>query len=267
VAIAEMKLREGDEEAQVAALRASGLVATVCLPANIGPLPLRPPLIYPGPDAVNERVVLMCSSIERLAAFDPDCICMVTGSSQGYSQPHAWQMAVEGLRVAARVAVDNDTRIALEMIRGDLGYDFGFLHTLPEAVAFLDEVGSPAIGLCYDFYHLWDTDDVLEHTERYANRVFGVQYNDWHEPPRSSTGADRLVPGDGVIDIPGILGALERGGFTGWYDFELFSDDGRWGTDLPDSLWKLPYNELLNKAHAGFLHAWEARNGAAHPTG
>lgn len=56
-----------------------------------------------------------------------------------------------------------------------------------------------------------------------------------------------------------MLGALERGGFNGWYDFEIFSDDGRWGTDLPDSLWKLPYDELIERANAGLLKAWNAR--------
>ena len=260
VAIAEMKLRDGEEEQQAAALRASGLAATVCIPANIAPLPMRPAVIYPGPEDVDERVALMCQSIERLASFEPDCIALVTGSAEGYSEKDAWRLAVEGIKEATRVAEANNTRIALETNR-NFGVDFSFLRTLPETIEFLDEVDSPAIGVCYDFYHLFDDKNILENTERYAGRVFGVQYNDWRDPPRSM--ADRLLPGDGIIDIPGILGALDRGGFAGWYDFEVFSDDGRWGTELPDSLWKLPYDELLERAHAGFLKAWEARRAAA----
>ena len=256
VAIAEFKLRDGEDQDHLAAFGASGLTATVCIPANISPLPMRPAMIYPGPEDVDERIALMCESIERLAAFEPDCIVMVTGSSEGYSRKDAWRIAVEGLREATRVAAENNTRIAIETNR-NFGVDFSFLLTLPETIELIDDVGGSDIGVCYDFYHLWDTDDVLEHTERYAGRVFGVQYNDWREPPRSE--ADRLLPGDGVMDIPAIIGALERGGFTGWYDFEVFSDDGRWGTDLPDSLWKLPYDELLRRAHAGLLEAWDTR--------
>ena len=36
---------------------------------------------------------------------------------------------------------------------------------------------------------------------------------------------DRVLPGDGVIDLPAILGALEAGGFDGWFDMEIF---GSW---------------------------------------
>ena len=117
-----------------------------------------------------------------------------------------------------------------------------FLKSIPEAIERIDKVGSPDIGFCYDFYHVWDREDIFGNTERYANakRVFGVQYNDWRQSPRSM--ADRVLPGDGVIDTPGILGALDRGGYTGWYDFKVFSDDGRWGTEIPESLWKMPNN-------------------------
>lgn len=257
VAVAELKLRDGEDEQQVAALKASGLAATICIPTNIAPLPMRPAVIYPGPEDVDERVSLMGQSIERLAAFNPDCIAVVTGSAEGYSARDARRLALEGLREAARVATANNTRLALETNR-NFGVDFSFLKTLPETVEFLDELGDPSVGILYDFYHLWDTDDIVEDTVRFGDRIIGVQYNDWREPPRSM--ADRVLPGDGVIDIPRILGALERGGFHGWYDLEVFSDDGRWGTELPDSLWKLPYDELLDRAHTGLRNAWEARS-------
>ena len=257
VALAEFKMRDGEDDKHIADLRASGLTATVCIPANIAPLSMLPPYIYPGPDDVDERVELMCGSVRRLAAYEPDCIALCTGSSEGYSREDARRIAIEGIREATRVADEHGTRIALEICRNDLGTDFTFLQEIPETMEFIEEVGSPAIGLCYDFYHLWDKDDALELTEQYATRTFGVQYNDWREPPRGP--ADRVLPGDGIMDIPGIIGALERGGFTGWYDFEVFSDDGRWGVDLPDSLWKMPYDEMLDKAHAGFRTAWEAR--------
>lgn len=257
VALAESKMRDGEDEKHLTALRASGLKATVCIAANVSPLPIRPTGFFPGPDDVDERVALMCKSIRRLAAYNPDCITLVTGSSEGYSKEKAWQLAVEGIREATRVAAEHNTRIALEICRNDLGVEFGFLQTLTEGIAFIDEVANPAIGLCYDFYHVWDRENNLELTERYATRIFGVQYSDWREPPR--TMADRVLPGDGIIDIPRIIGALERGGFNGWYDFEMFSDDGRWGTDLPDSVWKMPKNEMLDKAHAGIRKAWDKR--------
>nr|WP_296534969.1 TIM barrel protein [Rhizorhabdus sp.] len=133
------------------------------------------------------------------------------------------------------------------------------VRSLTDAVDFLDEVSEPGIGLLYDFYHLWDETDIVIDTERFASRIFGVQYNDWRESPRCA--ANRLRPGDGIMDIPALLGALNRGGFDGWYDLEIFSDDGRWGTDLPDSLWRLPHDELIGRAQSGLLRAWRSATG------
>lgn len=263
VGVTESKLRAGADAQHVAAVRASGLAAAGCIPANISPLPLRhgaelddASMAFPGPTDVDERVALMCRSVERLAPFGPDSIAAITGSPQGYSSKDARRIAVDALQEVGKVAAAHGTRIAVEATRTDLGVDLSFLNTIPDTIDFLDEVGSDAVGLCFDFYHLWDTDNVLEHTERHADRVFSVQYNDYRQ--RQAT-LDRVLPGDGLMDIPGMLGALERGGFSGWYEFELFSDDGRFGTELADSLWKLPPAVLLERAQAKFLAAWEAR--------
>jgi sugar phosphate isomerase/epimerase len=59
------------------------------------------------------------------------------------------------------------------------------------------------------------------------------------------------------MDLPAILGALESGGFDGWYDMEVFSSE-----TYPDSLLRLPPEELVRRGREGFLRAWEARRPA-----
>jgi sugar phosphate isomerase/epimerase len=263
ISIAETKLAEGAAQAsQLAALDASGLTVTGCIPANLAPLPINPPVIYPGPDDPDERIALMCDSVRRLGKLNPTCIAVATGSPQGYPVDRAWEIAARGIREVAKVADRLGTRLALEVIRGDCGFDASFLRSLPEAVEFLDLVDAPNVGLCYDVYHLWDTPDVLRNTETIASRVATVQVSGWRQPPRGP--ADRLLPGEGPMDLPAILSSLDRGGYDGWFEFELFSDDGRWGTDLPDSLWKLPYDELLTRARLGFERAWAAAHDKRH---
>lgn len=253
VGVAEEKLREGDEDAQVDAFKASGLTATLCMPTNTAVLPIQPALIFAGPEDPEVRLSLMCDSIRRLAPFDPECVVVVTGSDVGYSADEARRIAVEGLRAAADLAADFGLRLAIEPCRRDTGFDASFVGGLPETIALMDEIDRSNVGVCYDVYHHWDEENLIENAERFARRIFGVHVNDWREPPRGF--ADRLVPGDGIIDLPGIFGALERGGFDGWYDFEVFSDDGRWGTDLPDSLWKLPAEELVERGLTGMRDA------------
>ncbi|MEC3947805.1 sugar phosphate isomerase/epimerase family protein [Sphingobium sp. HWE2-09] len=121
------------------------------------------------------------------------------------------QNRVESLREAGRLATELGTRLALETSR-NFEFNFSFVRTIPETMDVLDEVSEPGIGFCYDFYHLWDQENLLEYTERAGARTFGVQHNDWRMP-RSS--ADRLLSGEGAMDIPAMLHALERGGFNG----------------------------------------------------
>jgi sugar phosphate isomerase/epimerase len=256
IGISESKLREGAETEQLAAFHRSGLAATVCLPTNIGILPVRPALAYPGPEDPQARIALMCGSIRRLAPFQPDCLVVITGSQEGYSSDEATAIVVEGLREAAAVAAELGTRLALEPCRGDLGFDGSFLRSLQAAADMVEAIDRPNVGICYDVYHHWHEPEIVTATEALASLVFGVQVNDWREPPRSE--ADRLFPGDGVIDIPALIAALERGGYRGWYDLEVFSDDGRWGTELPDSLWKLPAPEAASTGMNSMLRVWQA---------
>lgn len=259
VALAEEKLRVGEEEQQLQVFRDSGLKATVCLPTNIGALPIQPAIIYEAPLDPEVRVGLMCDSVRRLAPFEPDCVVVITGSEVGYRREEAERIAVESLRQVADVAAEHGLRLGLEPCRRDLGFDGSFVQGLPAALSIVDRIDRPNVGITYDVYHHWDEDgDPIANAEKYADRVFGVQVNDWREPPRSF--ADRLIPGDGTIDLPAIFAALERGGFEGWYDFEIFSDDGRWGTDLPDSLWKLPAEEVVRRGMTGMQAALAAAN-------
>jgi sugar phosphate isomerase/epimerase len=247
--ICEVKLREGEEGQQLEALRNSGLEAAVCIPINIGVLSCDP--LFPGPEAIDDRVTAMCDSIRRLAPFKPDSIVVVTGSARGRDLADARRIAVEGLREAARVAADHGVRLSIEPLRTDGGLDISLVSTVTETLELIDEIGAPNVDIAYDIYHLWDTPQVLELTERHAGAVGGVHVCDWREPPRSP--GDRLLPGEGTIDLPPIFAALEAGGYSGWYDLEIFSDKS-----LPDSLWNWAPRELVERGRDGFIDNWRA---------
>jgi sugar phosphate isomerase/epimerase len=253
IALAEDKFREGEDEALLEAFRGSGLQATVCLPTNIGVLPVRPAMVYEAPEDPDQRVGLMCESVRRMAPFEPAMMVVITGSQEGYSRSEAESIVIENLRVVADVAAEEGFPLGIEACRRDLGFDGSFVQGLPATAALLEKIDHPNIGITYDTYHHWDEPNAVALAEEFAGQILGAQINDWREPPRCYI--DRLAPGEGTIDLPSIVAALERGGFRGWYDFELFSDDGRWGTDLPDSLWKLPPQELLERGVKGMQTA------------
>jgi sugar phosphate isomerase/epimerase len=257
IGICEFKLREGDEDRQLGAFRASGLHAGVCLPVNISPLPDN--RIFPGPSDLDERLELMCGSVRRLAPFEPATIVVATGSGVGRSPEEARRAVVEVLREVAAVAAREGVRLSLEPQRVDLVPGRSLVATIGESVELVAEVGAPNLDVLYDVFHLWDTPDVLEQTVRYARGFGGVHISDWRSETRGPV--DRVLPGDGVIDLPALFAALCDGGYDGWYDLEVFSDDGRFGNDYADSLWKLPPRELLEGGVAGFARAWDTAVG------
>jgi sugar phosphate isomerase/epimerase len=94
--------------------------------------------------------------------------------------------------------------------------------------------------------------------------------SDWREPTRGW--ADRVLPGDGVADLPAILGALDSVGFngagwSGFYDLEIFSDNGAFGSAYPDSLWDLDAAELARRGRSAFAQVWSTRRVPAEAAG
>jgi sugar phosphate isomerase/epimerase len=252
VGIAEAKLPEdGDDRDAVAKLRASGLQATVCLPSLLAILPLPD---FPGPEEPAERIEALAASIRRLARFEPVTVLCLTGPAGNRDPEEARRIAIEGLRELAHVAREEGVQLALEPIHAKWADRFTLAATIPEALDLIDQTGEP-IQLMFDTWHLWDTPGLLDHVRANAHRFAAVHVNDWRPDTRGWD--DRALPGGGVIDLPAILGAVELGGYDGWYDLEIFSSE-----TYPDSLLQLPAVELVRRGKAGFLSAWDARRAA-----
>jgi sugar phosphate isomerase/epimerase len=251
IGVWELKLGDGSLED----FRASGLGSATAVPAvpSVHPLPL-----LPGPDVVRERVDALLRSLEVLAAYEPTAILCFTG-------PGDRETAVSGVREVAREAERLGLRLALEPFQAEGVESWSILSTLGEAAEFVDEVGSDAVGIQFDVWHLWNSADVLDEIPRHAHLIAGVHVNDWREPTRGW--ADRVLPGDGAADLPALLGVLEDVGWEGFYDLEIFSDNGAFGTAYPDSLWDLDAAELARRGRDAFFNCWSKRRVPADAVG
>jgi sugar phosphate isomerase/epimerase len=243
IGVWESKLGDGS----LAELRASGLGCATAVPAvpSVHPLPL-----LPGPETVRERVDALLRSLEVLAPYAPAAILCFTG-------PGDRETAVRGVRELAREAERLGLRLAVEPFQAEGIESWSILNTLGDAAAFVDEVGSDAVGIQFDVWHLWNTPGLLEEIPRHAHLIAGVHVDDWREPTRGW--ADRVLPGDGAADLPAILGVLEDVGWQGFYDLEIFSDNGAFGSAYPDSLWDLDAAELARRGREAFLNCWSER--------
>ncbi len=255
IGVWEFKL--GDDDADtVARLKESGLKATTCIPGTLSIFPVP----FPGPTDPEERTQGLCDAIRRFAPFEPEVILCLTGHpGEGADPVESRRVVVEGLRRCAKVAAEHGLTLGLEPLHREVYGHWSMIGTIPETIDLMDEINEPNVKLLYDVYHLWDTDDVLEHTVRNGDRISSsVHICDWRDPTRNDF--DRALPGDGIIDLAAIFGALEAGDAIDWVDLEIFSDDGSFSDmDFDDSLWKQDPVDVCLRGKAGFQKAWAAR--------
>ena len=262
IGISESSIRDIDIDAE--AVRASGLTVTGCfpeissiLPPAEGPVGSSYALSRPDVREPRARVAEIIAAMERLASLKPLWINVVTGPRGGYDAAEAMGIVVEGLRELSGAAARLNTGIALEVFHPSLD-DWSFANSIRDGVALIDAVAKTNVALAFDVWHLSPSDDeTLGDLRRHAARAVSFHINDRRQPTRSVW--DRVLPGDGVADIAGMLGSLDSGGFRGWYELEILSDDGRVEHDFPDSLWKRDPLEVVRSGRARFLALWASR--------
>jgi sugar phosphate isomerase/epimerase len=248
----ELKLAEGGDAEALELLDESGLepASAVPLVPSILPLPF-----LGGPEDPGERVEAICASLGRLAPFRPSGVVCLTGTGEGRDPDEARHVVVAGLRTIAHEAERVGLRIALEPYQREGGELWTIASSIPEAVDLIEDAGGhPALGIQFDVWHLWNTPTVIDDIEREIDRLAAVHVCDRREPTRGW--ADRVLPGEGIAGVPAILRALDDAGWDGLYDIEIFSDDGTFGSDYPDSIWAAPAEETLARARAAFEQCW-----------
>lgn len=247
IGIWELKLEDDSAALEVLDTSELGRASAVPTIPSILPLPL-----MEGPADPHERIDAICASVHRLAKFAPSGVVCLTGPGDDRDT------VVTGLRKIGDEARRAGVRIGLEPINRVGGEDWTMISSLGEAVELIDDADHPSLGIQFDTWHVWNTPNVLDEIAQHAHRFVGVHVADWREPTRKW--ADRVLPGDGVGDLPRLFAALEAAGWAGYYDVEIFSDNGAFGDEWPDSLWDVPAEELARRAKESFERVWEARN-------
>jgi sugar phosphate isomerase/epimerase len=222
IGILEFKL-EGVDDVR-GKLRESGLAASACLPAAGSILPS--PLI-PGPDEPEARVESICRSVGRFAELEPGCVFFLTGPGEDRAA------VVEGICRIGEAGRQHGVRVALEPIHPSQAEVLSFVHTIAGA---LELIGDADVGILFDTWHLAAVSHV--------GRIRGVHVADRTRPATRSD-FDRALPGEGSRAA---VRALEAGGYDGWFDVEVMSDDGTFGNAFDDSLWAQPVEEIARRA-------------------
>ena len=177
----------------------------------------------------------------------------ISGNAPNLNFAEAHRIARQLYPDLADYAANRGLQIAFEPLSPVLMNNDTFICTLYEAVQLIEDVDRPNFGLMLDIWHIWREPAIYQRIAALGERIFGVHLSDWPKGEPRQPG-DRRICGEGVIDLPKILGAIEKSGYRGAYCLEIFSVD-----DLPDSLWQADPIDVINKSRTGFINAWEHR--------
>lgn len=130
-------------------------------------------------------------------------------------------------------------------------------HDLAATLHLLDQVRRPNVGVLLDAYHWYLSDGTVDEIAAIpAGMPLFVHIND--APPGNVAELDdsmRVLPGKGVIDLNGFLGAIAARGYDGPVSVELFSERLR----------AMPPEEAARRAYETTAAA--IRRATAHPAG
>ena len=251
VGLWERKIAPGEEEAVEAALAAHDIRAGIVVPDDwtLLPGPLNPRAEGLDWKELSRRIA---ASMGRLARFNPVGVLVGPGTSGDPANPAGpIEGVIEGLKIVADAAGEAGLRIGFEPYARRRG---GALVTLAETVEVIEKAGRGNVDLLPDVWHYWPEENVHGELRQFADRMMGLQVNDARIDERSW--CDRAQPGEGRNQCTAMVATLIEAGFTGWYDYEVFSDDGRWGNAFPDSLWAKPHEEFLREGYQAFSRCY-----------
>ncbi len=147
----------------------------------------------------------------------------------------ARKRALEGLGALIPVARIAGLRIALEPLHPMVCGLRSVLSTLSDANDWLDELDAPdVLGLAVDSYALWWDPNLERDIARAGNRITSFHVSDWL-PETQDVRLDRGMLGDGLIDNKKIRSWIEKTGFDGLIEVEIFSERDWWKRD-PDEV-------------------------------
>lgn len=135
---------------------------------------------------------------------------------------------------------DLDVEIALEFNWSPL------VKSLKSAALVCERAAHPKVGILFDPAHYYTTvskfEDLKPETVRWIKHV---HMDDMSDKPAdlSNCNSDRVLPGDGVLDLAAIVSRLEQYGYGGDYSIEMFNED----------LWQLPAAEAARRCYNSLI--------------
>ncbi|MEK7413479.1 MAG: sugar phosphate isomerase/epimerase family protein [Planctomycetota bacterium] len=191
---------------------------------------------FPALDAVGRQKALDDNrkALDDAAAIGAPLVVLVCGAVPGLPLSEARKQIADGIAAVLPHARALGVKLSIEPLHPQYAADRSAVSTMAQARRICETVntaGRTDVGIAVDVYHVW-WDDALEDEIARAGKqklIHAFHVCDW-KTQQSDVLNDRGLMGEGCIDIPTIRGWVERAGFNGDIEVEIFSNRW-WATD------------------------------------
>lgn len=182
--------------------------------------------------------------IDEAAALGAPLIVLVCGAVPGLPLSEARKQIADGIAAVLPHAAAAQVKLAIEPLHPMYADDRSAINTMGQAADICEEIASPWLGIAVDVYHVWWDPDLEAEIVRAgrAGWLSAFHVCDWRTPTTDLL-EDRGLPGEGCIPVRTIRGWVERAGFSGFNEVEVFSKT-RWAGDQAQFLRDITYSYL-----------------------
>jgi sugar phosphate isomerase/epimerase len=185
-------------------------------------------------------------AIREAETLGAPMIVLVCGADPRQSLEESRRQIREGIEAILPHAEGVGIKLAIEPLHPMFADDRSAINTLESANEMAEYFNSPALGVAVDVYHVWWDPNLQREIKRCGKygHLFAFHVCDWRTPTTDLL-LDRGLMGEGCIDIPTIRGWVEKAGFDGFNEVEIFSKT-RWAGDQDEWLGHIT-NAYLSK--------------------
>ncbi|WP_208607787.1 sugar phosphate isomerase/epimerase family protein [Paenibacillus pectinilyticus] len=181
-------------------------------------------------------------AVEEAAELGTDVLVMVCGSLPDRDIQSARQMVADGIAQLVPFAKSYGVKLGIEPLHPMYAADRSVVVTLDLANTLAEAYQPNQVGIVVDVFHVWWDPDLYNQIHRATGRILGFHVCDWIIPvPDMLKG--RGMMGDGVIEISRIRQAVEKTGYNGPIEVEIFNEQ----------IWNQPGDETVCQMKERYL--------------
>ena len=186
-------------------------------------------------------------AMEQAAALGAPQVVLVCGADPNQSLKVSRQQIKEGIIALLPQAERLGVKLSIEPLHPMYAGDKSAISSLGQANDLCEEIDSPWVGVAIDVYHVWWDDQLEKEIYRCgkSDNIFAFHVCDWRVPTTDFL-TDRGLMGEGCIPVKQIREWVEKAGFDGYNEVEVFSER-LWAQDQ-----KL-YLEDIKKAYLNYI--------------